>query len=188
MSQLSPSEIPVNARIGPGTIVTGDHIVAGQMFKRFKSEREDALTIGARCLIDGVFFNLGRDAVVAVGDDCTLQDAFLISEAEIRIGNRVFLGWHSTIVDADFHPLQPSLRLMDVRALSPLGTGLPRPPRNCRPVVIGDDVWIGPNAAILKGVTIGAGAIVEPGAVVTGDVPAGIRVIGNPAQPIDAPL
>jgi acetyltransferase-like isoleucine patch superfamily enzyme len=48
--------------------------------------------------------------------------------------------------------------------------------------VVGDDVWIGWNATILKGVTIGAGAVVEPGAVVTRDVPPGAIVGGNPAR------
>jgi acetyltransferase-like isoleucine patch superfamily enzyme len=51
-----------------------------------------------------------------------------------------------------------------------------------RPVVIEDNVWIGPNATILKGVCIGAGAFIEPGSMVTRDVPARARVMGNPAQ------
>jgi acetyltransferase-like isoleucine patch superfamily enzyme len=54
-----------------------------------------------------------------------------------------------------------------------------------RPVVIEDDVWIGWNATILKGVRVGAGAVVEPGAVVTRDVPPGARVAGNPARRVD---
>ncbi|MGZ4179456.1 MAG: DapH/DapD/GlmU-related protein [Solirubrobacteraceae bacterium] len=49
------------------------------------------------------------------------------------------------------------------------------------PVVIGDDVWIGINATILKGVAIGSGAIVAAGAVVAKDVPANALVAGNPA-------
>jgi acetyltransferase-like isoleucine patch superfamily enzyme len=43
-------------------------------------------------------------------------------------------------------------------------------------------VWIGPNATILKGVRIGAGSWIEAGALVTRDIPPGVRVIGNPAQ------
>ena len=49
-------------------------------------------------------------------------------------------------------------------------------------VRIGNYVVIGWNATILKGVRVGAGAFVEAGALVTRDVPAGMRVIGNPAQ------
>ena len=51
-----------------------------------------------------------------------------------------------------------------------------------KPVVIADDVWIGPNVTILKGVRIGAGAFIEAGALVTRAVPPRARVLGNPAQ------
>ena len=53
-------------------------------------------------------------------------------------------------------------------------------------MVIEDNAWIGPNATILKGVRIGAGAIIEPGSLVTRDVAPGTRVMGNPAQLINA--
>ena len=72
-------------------------------------------------------------------------------------------------------------RIADAVACSPLGKGRPRPEIECRPVVIEDDVWIGPNATILKGVRIGTGAFIEAGSLVTRDVPAGARVLGNPA-------
>lgn len=52
------------------------------------------------------------------------------------------------------------------------------------PIVLESDVWIGSNAVILKGVTIGEGAIVAAGSVVTKDVPANVVVGGNPAQVI----
>ncbi|MGL5776344.1 MAG: DapH/DapD/GlmU-related protein, partial [Aeromonas veronii] len=55
-----------------------------------------------------------------------------------------------------------------------------------RPVTIEDKVWIGGGAILLPGVTIGREAIVGAGAVVTKDVPAGIRVVGNPARILPA--
>jgi acetyltransferase-like isoleucine patch superfamily enzyme len=100
------------------------------------------------------------------------------------VGNYVLMGWNTTITDTDFHPIAPAERIADAMACSPLGKGRVRPQVARKPVVIEDDVWIGPNAAILKGVRIGAGAIIEPGSVVTRDVPAGARVLGNPAQVI----
>jgi acetyltransferase-like isoleucine patch superfamily enzyme len=51
-----------------------------------------------------------------------------------------------------------------------------------RPVVLGDDVWVGAGAVILKGVTVGDGAVVAARAVVTRDVPADTVVAGNPAR------
>lgn len=52
-------------------------------------------------------------------------------------------------------------------------------------VVVDDDVFVGPLVAVLKGVHIGRGAFIEPGAVVTRDVPPGARVLGNPATVIE---
>jgi acetyltransferase-like isoleucine patch superfamily enzyme len=107
----------------------------------------------------------------------------LICESEIWIGHRVRIGWHVTIVDSDFHPVDPPERLVDVRALSPSSRGIPRPPHVTVPVTIEDDVWIGPNATVLKGVRIGARAVVQPGSVVTRDVHPDVCVGGNPARP-----
>ena len=87
--------------------------------------------------------------------------------------------------DTDFHPIAPALRIADAIACSPLGKDRRRPVVERRPVVIEDDAWIGPNSTILKGVRIGAGAIIEPGSMVTRDVPRGARVMGNPAQLVE---
>lgn len=178
----SPSELPSNVRLGVGSIIRGDYISGDIVFKRFRSRRDPAMIIGERSIMDGVLFNLGENAVVEIGNDCHFHDAFLICEMALRIGHRVRIGWHATIVDSDFHPIDPAARLQDVAALSPLGSGMPRPAAAHRPVIIEDDVWIGPNVTILKGIRLGAAAIVEPGAVVTRDVPAGARVLGNPAR------
>jgi acetyltransferase-like isoleucine patch superfamily enzyme len=57
----------------------------------------------------------------------------------------------------------------------------PRPPLKTAPVIIEDNVWIGMNAVILKGVTIGENSVVAAGAVVSKSVPANVVVAGNPA-------
>lgn len=119
-----------------------------------------------------------------MGDYCCFTDAVLLAEGEVQIGSFVMIGWNATVADSDFHPVAPALRIADAVACSPLGGGRPRPPVAVAPVVIGDDVWIGPNAVILKGVHIGAGAFIEPGSVVTSDVAPGVRVRGNPARPV----
>jgi acetyltransferase-like isoleucine patch superfamily enzyme len=85
-------------------------------------------------------------------------------------------------MDSDFHPLNPVERVRDAISLSSLAGETGRPTWSTRPVVIEDDVWIGPNALILKGIRIGAGAMVEAGAVVTSNVDPGTRVMGNPAR------
>jgi acetyltransferase-like isoleucine patch superfamily enzyme len=169
--------LPENAKVGPNTVIIGD--IA---FKRFHSRLPDALQIGSHCTMDGVHFDLGEGARMTVGDYCYFTNAVLLCELEVRIGNYVLIGWNTTIADSDFHPIAPAQRVADAIACSPLGKGHPRPAVVRQPVIIEDDVWIGPNATILKGVRIGAGAWIEPGSLVTRDVPARARVMGNPAQ------
>jgi acetyltransferase-like isoleucine patch superfamily enzyme len=187
MSSIEPARwtggpLPPNVRAGAGTLITGDRFTEAQVFRKFRSRLDPALVVGARCRIDGVLFNVGERGCVTIGDDCHLEEVFLICEQAIRIGNRVTLGWRVTIVDSDFHPVHPVERIGDVVACSPLAAGRARPVVPSRPVVVEDDVWVGPNAAILKGVLIGFGAFVEPGSVVVHDVPPRARVLGNPAE------
>jgi acetyltransferase-like isoleucine patch superfamily enzyme len=163
-------------------LILGDRWTQDQVFRKFRSRLDPALTIGSACVMDGVLFNLGEQARMVIGDNCDFEEVFLICEEEVIIGSRVIIGWRATIIDADFHPVAPAERLMDAVACSPLGEGRPRRPFTCRPITIEDDVWIGPCAAILKGVHIGAGAFIEPGAVVVHDVPPRARILGNPGQ------
>jgi acetyltransferase-like isoleucine patch superfamily enzyme len=171
--------LPDNVRVGANTVITGD-----LAFKRFQSGQPDALVIGAHGTMDGVHFALGEHGRVRIGDYCYFTNAVLLCELELRIGSYVVIGWNATIADTDFHPLSPAERIADAIACSPLGKGRPRPAVPKQPVVIEDDVWIGPNATILKGVRIGTGAFVEAGSLITRDVPPRARVLGNPAQVI----
>ena len=179
LASWSHGTLPENVQAGAGTVFSGD--VA---FKRFRSRKVPALVVGRNCTMDGVQFAVGEDGVVEIGDYCYFTNAVLLCELALHIGNYVVIGWNTTIADTDFHPLAPALRIADAIACSPLGQGRPRPPIAKREVVIEDDVWIGPNATILKGVRIGAGSFIEPGALVTKDVPPRSRVGGNPAAVI----
>ncbi len=174
-------DLPVNVSLGPNTVVIG-----ALAFKRFHSLVSQALTIDADGTFDGVQFALGPDANVRIGHHCYFTNAVILAELKVVIGNYVVIGWNATVADTDFHPLGPAERVADARALSPLGKGLSRPPVAKARVVIEDDVWIGPSAAILKGVTVGAGAFIEPGSVVTRDVRPRTRVAGNPAREVEA--
>jgi acetyltransferase-like isoleucine patch superfamily enzyme len=169
--------LPPNVRVGCGTVITTGHV-----FKRFRSIREPALVIGTNCTMDGVHFAIGKNGLVTIGDYCYFTNATLLCEMELHIGNYVVIGWNASIADTDFHPIEPAERIADAIACSPLGKGRPRPEVARRSVIIEDDVWIGPNATILKGVRIGSGSLIEAGSLVTRDVPPRSRVLGNPAQ------
>ena len=169
--------LPANVSAGFNTLITAEYA-----FKRFKSRESTALVMGANCTMDGVHFAVGHKGRITIGNYCYFTNAVLLCEQELRFGNYVVIGWNATIADTDFHPLGPAERILDAVACSPLADNRPRPEIPCRPVIIEDDVWIGPNATILKGVRIGAGSWIEAGALVTRDIPPRSRVIGNPAQ------
>jgi Hexapeptide repeat of succinyl-transferase len=113
-----------------------------------------------------------KSAVIEVGHDCGFTGATLVAAEYIKLGDRVTLGSNVTIVDTDFHPLDPDERNRDFNR------------GRHAPVIIEDDVFVGMNSIILKGVTVGHGSVVGAGSVVTTNVPAGTIVAGNPARPI----
>jgi acetyltransferase-like isoleucine patch superfamily enzyme len=173
---VNDDDFPPNVEIGAGSQVIG-------LWHKFHSRREPALVIGENTTIDNTHFAFGPEAFVSIGDYCYLSSALLMAELEIEIGNYVVIGWNVAIADSDFHPLDPALRIQDTIAnsLQHLGT-IKRPPFVCRRVVIEDDVHIGANTLILKGVRVGAGSTIAPGSLLTEDVPPRSRVAGNPAE------
>ncbi len=107
-------------------------------------------------------YNISLGAGVFLNFNCVILDV-----VKVAIGDRTQIGPGVQILSAD-HPRDPAQR----RAGLEFG----------RPITIGADVWIGGRAIVLPGVTIGDGAIVGAGAVVTRDVAAGATVVGNPAR------
>src|SRR5207302_10213517 len=127
----------------------------------------------------------GVNGKCTVGDLALLNGSLIMAEERIDIGSRCLVWWNVGIADSDFHPLEPAQRLIDAQALAPFFKDRPsRPKLKTAPVKIGDNVWIGMGAVILKGVTIGDNSVVAAGAVVRKSVPANTIVAGNPATEV----
>jgi len=157
-------------------------------FRRFRSERSPGLVLGDRVrAYTWCEFSVEPTGCVEVGSDSLLVGAIFMCHQRITLGSRVVVSYNVTIADSDFHPLDPEARIADAIANRPRGHVSERPPIESRPVRIGDGVWIGIGAIVLKGVTIGDGARIGAGAVVTRDVPAHASVEGNPAEMTEAP-
>ncbi|MGQ0811341.1 MAG: acyltransferase [Nitrospiraceae bacterium] len=120
---------------------------------------------------------LAPESFITIGDNTGISGASIAARAGITIGRNVLIGAGACIWDTDFHPIDPYWRCE-------------HPTRNaqCAPIRIDDDVFIGARAMILKGVTIGWGAVVGAGAVVTKDVGVGQVVAGNPARVVGSAL
>jgi acetyltransferase-like isoleucine patch superfamily enzyme len=115
----------------------------------------------------------GPGAQLLIGDGVGISGAILHAMQRIEIGEAVMIGAGAAIFDHDFHPLNAEDRRKgdESKVLK-------------APVRIESDAWIGARAMVLKGVTIGRGAVIGAGAVVTQDVPAWTIVAGVPAKVI----
>lgn len=112
---------------------------------------------------------LEKNAQLIIGDNTYISAKALIRVAKsIKIGNNCAISWNVTIMDSDFHDYKVNKILQE----------------NTKEVIIEDNVWIGNNVIILKGVHIGKNAIVAAGSVVTRDIEPFSAVGGNPAKKI----
>jgi acetyltransferase-like isoleucine patch superfamily enzyme len=173
------STLPANVRLGRDCFIERKN-----SFDRFRSEQNPGLVLGDRAkLYCFTALSVEPSGMVVIGDDSIVCGIFMCAQ-RITIGKRVIISYGVTIADSDFHPTDPAARKQDAIANSPYGDKSKRPHIETDPVEIGDDVWIGIGALILKGVKIGVGARIGAGAVITREVPAGAYYIGNPAHAV----
>jgi acetyltransferase-like isoleucine patch superfamily enzyme len=147
--------------------------------RNLKSE----ISIGSNSHILGELLTFAHAGSIRIGDHCYIGESSRIwSASEVTIGNRVLISHNVNIHDCDGHPIDAMARHRHFVEI--VTTGHPRVSTNIpsSPVIVGDDVWIGFNTSILKGVTIGRGAIIGAGSVVTGNVPELAIFAGNPAK------
>lgn len=157
-----PGELPDNIAMGERC-----WLYSAYAFHHYRSRQPLGVRIGHDTgIYIGTMFCLGPDAVVEIGDYCTIAGAIFSSYGRIRIGHYAFVSYDVVITDsrAASPPEQRS-------AVQPGGA-----------IIIGDNVWIGARALIIGQVRIGDNAIIGASAVVDFDVPANAIVAGNPAR------
>lgn len=167
----------------PNNIIVGEEVKfdSTHLFKKFFSELDIGLKIGSNVTMTMSSLATEPGGYIEIGDYSYLSNASIVAYKKIIIGKYVLISGGVTIVDSDFHPLDAAKRMLDTVAVSPIGNKFKRPHFDTLPVFIEDGVWIGFNATILKGVTIGHDSVIQPGAVVTKNVPPNSIVSGNPA-------
>ncbi len=151
-------------------------------FWRINGGKECALKVGDHSTVRAFLTFEKPQSEITIGKQTYIGKSHLSVSMQIFIGNNVLISWGVTIVDHNSHSISYSQRAQDIFDWKNGGKNWSNVA--CKPVHIGDKVWIGFNSIILKGVTIGEGAIVGAGSVVTRDVPAWTIVAGNPAKTI----
>jgi len=149
---------------------------------------EKYLKIGKHCIIDGNFIFEKDTGKIIIGDRCLIS-GLLISVEHIEIGNDVIIAWDNLVYDHNSHSVFWSQRKDDTYSeyKNYLEYASPVANKNWKyvkssPIKICDKVWIGTGCKVMKGVTIGEGAVVAAGSVVVKDVPPWTIVGGNPAK------
>ena len=108
---------------------------------------------------------------ITIGNETIFSnDITIIANEEIWIGTKCLIGDRVTMIDHDAHEINPLTRRNSAGS--------------SKPIIIGNNVWIGSLVTILKGVSIGNNSIVAANSVVTKDVPDNVIVAGNPAKVI----
>jgi acetyltransferase-like isoleucine patch superfamily enzyme len=121
-------------------------------------------------------------AVVEIGEDAFVGASLIACADRITVGPRVLISWGCAITDHDSHSLDWRIRRQDSRRWARAEKDWSAVAMS--PVTVEEDAWIGMNAILLKGVTVGSRSIVAAGSVVTKAVPPDVLVAGNPARVI----
>lgn len=147
--------------------------------------QRSAISIGRQSHIRGELLVFPHGGKIEIGDACYVgENARIWSAASIAIGNWVLISHGVNIHDNNSHSLSALARYNHFMQIISSGHPKQIADISSAPVVIKDEAWIGFNATILKGVTIGRGAVVGAASVVTKDVADYTIVAGNPAKAI----
>jgi acetyltransferase-like isoleucine patch superfamily enzyme len=142
---------------------------------------DSKITIGNGCLFNSsknsiivglqkpcILFTFAKGSEIIIGDNSGASGATIIAASSIKVGKNVLIGANSTIVDNDFHSSDPSQRTLDA---------IPT-----KPIIIEDNVFLGFNCMVLKGVTIGENSVIGANSVVISNIPKNSIAIGNPCK------
>ena len=146
--------------IGSGSISIGDNfmLTSGEHINPISSN------------LQASFLTDTPNARIQIGNNVGMSSCRIWIHEGLNIGNNVKIGGGVLIIDTDCHSIDWKVRRdSDNQVCS-------------APITIEDDVWIGAQCIILKGVTIGARSIIGAGSVVTKDIPADCVAAGNPCR------
>jgi len=137
----------------------GSQINIGKRLTLRSSSTSNLIGVNRPCIIS----TFSHGAKLLIGDNCGFSGTVIGCFKEVVIGNNVMAGANTLITDGDWHP--DDSRTSD-----------------SRPVTLGNNVWLGINVTVLKGVRIGENSVVGAGSIVTSDIPANVIAAGTPCR------
>jgi acetyltransferase-like isoleucine patch superfamily enzyme len=154
-------------------------------FHLYRSREPLGLRVGRGATVyAGTMFDIGPRGRVSIGAYTLVNGARIICDAEVEIGDYGFISWNVVFMDTYRAPLDPVKRQRELmqapfRDARVIDAAVP-----AKPIHIDRNVWIGFDACVMPGVTIGEGSIVGARSVVFEDVPPYTVVAGNPSRVI----
>jgi len=139
-----------------------------QIRHRLRLRRGVTVVIGDRCRLNKLVRFAGPGEV-HIGPDCLINGSWIGCWTTITVGAGSLLS-ECELVDNTFHNLDPARR------------HAPQSASTRAPITVGENVWIGTGALVMKGVSIGRDSVVGAATVIRSDVPDRVVVIGNPQQ------
>jgi acetyltransferase-like isoleucine patch superfamily enzyme len=143
----------------------GSRIDIGDKCVMRSSRRSNLAGIDRPCYIS----TLCSGAHIQIGKHCGFSGTVVAGAQDICIGNYVMCGANTVVTDTDWHSLDPHARLLGAAGRS-------------APVVLEDNVWLGMNVIVLKGVTIGRNTVIGAGSIVSSSIPPNVIAAGQPAR------
>jgi acetyltransferase-like isoleucine patch superfamily enzyme len=165
---------PGTAEALPDNVVVGEgsHILTLDSFAHYRSRQRPGVSVGSNTGVYYVYFDLGINGSVIVGNYCTLQGFVICVNSHVEIGDYALIGFGVTLADDPF-------AVPPVAAVAQPGFNPAIPELSIR---VGSNTWVGTQATLLRGARIGDGAIIGARAVVDFEVPPNAIVAGNPAR------
>ena len=150
---------PLFERMPLSDIILGDNC-------RIRSDITTNLSISKK----SIFKTFNKGAHIEIKDNSGINGSVITCAEKIIIGKNVLIGYNCYISDTDNHVIDPILR----------HTGK----AETAPIDIGDNVWLGANVVVLKGVSIGANSVIGANSLVLSSIPSNVIAIGNPCRVI----
>lgn len=175
---------------GPNYYLSGDGTIIQNTKVEIRngSRSKERCIFGKNSIISGQYVLETEGAKLSVGDRTFIGGGLFVVAEEIEIGSDILVSWGCTFIDTNAHSVNWEDRARDVEdwhkglKYGSIGKFKDWSKVRSKKITIKDKAWIGFDCKILKGVTIGEGAIVGAGSVVTSDVPPYTVYAGNPAQ------